>query len=181
LNLISFILVKASIDDGILDIVSRQLQQHGTRQLLFWACQKGNLQMKHRRPFEPQFFLARMLRFVSLHSINFSSILVFMSQDLKFEMDLAGEMGQKSIYCIHVLWTDNIMSCVSPASPAIPFKLWWFLSSSVHLGLEKFWLVYRLSILIKKYRSFSSSVSRLSTCETKWAFSCADCMPSSKS
>lgn len=62
LSLISIIQVKAYIVDGIKDIASQQLLQHGTRRLSFLAYQEGSPLMKHRRQFGLLIFLVIMLR-----------------------------------------------------------------------------------------------------------------------
>jgi hypothetical protein len=67
-----------------------------------------------------------------------------MFEDLKFELGLAGEMGKKSICCIHMLRTNDVVSWVLHASSR----------GTIHLSYGAFvkWHSFRIKeILISTY------------------------------
>ena len=104
-------------------IASQQLQQPGTRLLLFLVYQEENLQMKHKRRSELLLFLAHMSRWIiciTFFSFLFFSFFfcLFLVLELVFVFKfniyiwwfLTGEMGKKSLHCISLLWSDCFLS-----------------------------------------------------------------------
>lgn len=99
-------------------IASQQLQQPGTRLLLFLVYQEENLQMKHKRRSELLLFLAHMSRWIICITFFSFFFCLFLVLELVFVFKfniyiwwfLTGEMGKKSLHCISLLWSDCFLS-----------------------------------------------------------------------